>query len=70
VRILAAQTPDAPEIPTTVVNGADITIAWQEPDSNGSPITSYLIVIRSHTGDYFEDTEYCDGSDALILETR
>jgi hypothetical protein len=53
-----------------VISGADITISWPEVEDNGSTITSYLIMIRSHDGDYFEDLDYCDGTDELVLSTR
>ena len=40
-----------------------ITISWQEPNDNGTPITGYTIVIRS--GDletYAANLFTCDGS--------
>jgi len=39
-------------------------------NANGSPITSYYILLRSHTGTYHTELEYCDGSDPAIVEAR
>lgn len=70
VQILAAQVPDAPDMPTTQVVGDQLVIAWNEVNANGSPITSYYILLRSHTGTYHTELEYCDGSDPTIVDTR
>lgn len=52
VNILAAQVPAQPTAPTTTFNGIDnsIVIDWVAPDDGGSPITSYVIVIRQSDG--------------------
>jgi hypothetical protein len=52
VSILAAEVPETPSIPSTTVVESDVIIAWTAPDSNGSPISSYIIEIRDTNGDY------------------
>ena len=70
VKILAAQTPAAPGMPTTVTVGPDIIISWPEVYDNGSPITSYDIVIKGHDENYYTELEYCDGTDPDVLANR
>jgi hypothetical protein len=53
--------PDAPLAPVTSSSGYDITISWQEPNSNGSPITEYGVYLRDLYGDYHQETIYCEG---------
>lgn len=49
---MAAQVPAQPTAPTTTFNSIDnsIVIDWVAPDDGGSPITSYVIVIRQSDG--------------------
>lgn len=67
VAILAAQEPATPSAPTTTIFGSYVRISWTAPNSNGSPITKYLIQIKQSDGvTYSESVAYCDGSLATI----
>lgn len=45
-------------------------ISWDLTYDKGADIQRYTIVIRSKTGDFYEDTVNCKGSDLLIRERR
>jgi len=63
VEILAAQPPDRPTAPSTVLQGTNILITWSAPFAQGSPITSYKIQIRQNdNSSYSLDLTNCDGS--------
>jgi hypothetical protein len=48
----------------------NIMILWNEPDNNGSPITSYTVLIRGSDPNFFAtDLNNCDGSDSTIIDT-
>lgn len=52
ISILAAQQPNKPAAPTTVVSGVDqkgpnVEITWTAPPTGGSDITGYIITIKS-----------------------
>lgn len=51
--------PDAPLAPVTTAVASDVTIDWQAPKDNGSPLTSYRVYLRASTGSYIEETTYC-----------
>jgi hypothetical protein len=65
--VLAAQIPDKPEPPTTVVDGANVNVQWVAPFDQGSPITGYKVYIRTVLDTYILDLTYCDGADAAIM---
>lgn len=65
ILILAAQIPDQPVEPTTSISGPNVVIAWTPPESNGSPIYSYIIQIRTVDEVTFAtDSTDCDGNKA------
>jgi hypothetical protein len=64
--ILCATVPDPPEAPVTTTVASDVTIAWQEPKDNGSPITGYRVYLRSEDGTYIEETVYCENTPTLV----
>ena len=43
--ILAAEVPEQPAAPETVVSTTHVTINWTAPDARGSPILGYHIYI-------------------------
>lgn len=47
-----------------------MTLNWPEVVTNGSPITSYYIVIRDHDGAYHTELEYCNGEDEAVITAR
>jgi len=70
VAVLAASRPSTPLAPTTMVDGSNILVSWQEPDINGSPIESYTISLRQWNYQYSVNTEWCDGSQPATIYTR
>lgn len=68
VSILAAQIPDQPVVPSTVVSGPNVTISWTAPATGGSPITGYIVFIQTAgpSSTFQTDTVYCDGSRTAI----
>lgn len=70
VAILAAQTPDPPIAPVTSVSGTNILITWTAPFDNGSPITSYEILIQNSDDITYAMTPSCDGTDPTIRSAR
>jgi len=46
VSILAATNPSQPEKPILSIDNMNVLIDWTSPNPNGSPITSYKILIR------------------------
>lgn len=67
--LVFASAPDTPQTPTTtIVGGTQVVIDWQAPSDNGSPITSYTVLIKYSQGYTFrEDSVSCDGSDSTII---
>lgn len=62
ILILCAFVPEQPAAPTTDVEGNEAVIEWTAPYDNGTPITSYTVVIRDSLNSYREETANCDGS--------
>ncbi len=69
VSILAAETPATPAMPTTVIVGSNINVSWVAPNSNGSPITAYIITFRDSTGNYHPLLDDCNGSSPQVVST-
>ena len=66
--IVAATTPSQPAAPTTAVGSAAgaIEISWAAPDSQGDPITSYLVEIQGATpGAWTAEAAHCGGTSAV-----
>lgn len=72
VSILAAQIPDVPGVPTTVVSGSNVIISWAAPIFDGaSPLTSYTILIRqSDEVTYSTQLTNCNGATNAVLSFR
>jgi hypothetical protein len=47
-----------------------VRISWDLTYNKGDDIQHYTIVIRSKTGDFYEDTVNCKGRDLLVRERR
>jgi hypothetical protein len=48
-----------------------VTISWNEPVSNGSPITAYRIYVQEHASTTFtEETVECVGIDSTVIAGR
>lgn len=67
---MTGQAPDAPSAPTTSVSSGSIyvDITWSYPTDNNFAVDKYLIQILLDDGStWYEDTTYCDGSDATVI---
>lgn len=66
--VIAATPPETPAAPTTSITNNDLTIDWDAPTDNGSPIIGYRISVQDSTGTY---VPICDGTDAtLVAESK
>lgn len=68
VSVQAATKPDKIVPIQTSIVGTKVRFSWFAPNNRGDPIDFYTIVIRSKTGDFFEDTTNCEGENVLIRE--
>jgi hypothetical protein len=66
--ILCATVPDPPTAPSTVTIASDVTVSWEEPKNNGSPITRYKVFLRSESGSYIEETNYCASTSTTVTD--
>jgi hypothetical protein len=64
--ILCATVPDPPVAPLTVTVASDVTISWQLPNENGSPITAYKVYLRAHDGVYIQETVHCSSTTEMV----
>jgi hypothetical protein len=64
--ILCATVPDAGPAPSTTSIGSDVTIAWNAPYDSGSPVTGYVVYIRSISGTFIEESTYCVNDQNLV----
>lgn len=71
VGVLAAEEPAQPAAPTTLIQGGNVKITWAEPNTMGSPIIAYRIMVRHSDGISFtEDTTNCDGSTPALVSAK
>lgn len=70
ITVLSAETPYQPDPPVTTSNGLDILISWSAPNSGGSPITSYKVLLKSWDGSFNEETAHCDASQEDIFKNK
>lgn len=71
--VLIASKPSRPDAPSTTWSDAadTVTVSWNEPETNGGPITLYQIQIRQSNGlSYSDETSYCDGSQSSIVSAN
>lgn len=54
-------------MPSTVVSGDQIIVSWSAPNSNGSPITGYIVTFRDTLGNYNLLLDVCDGAKPEIV---
>lgn len=48
-----------------------VVIDWNDPITNGSPITAYRIYIQeTNSGDFFQENFECDGTDDDVISAR
>jgi hypothetical protein len=73
ITLLCAFKPDPPLVITTTNNNDLVTVAWNDPIANGSPITEYKIFIReSDEATFTEELTpvECDGQDSDVIDNR
>jgi hypothetical protein len=61
--VVAANKPTAPATVTTQLIGTSVRIDWAPPAANGAPIQYFTIEIRDKSGEWHEETTFCDGAD-------
>lgn len=71
--LLCAFKPDPPLVVTTENTNELVTIEWNDPIANGSPITGYKLYVRS--GDDITYTQEnlpveCDGLNSDVIDNR
>ena len=57
-----------PDTPVISLSNLDVKIKWDAPTTtNFASVTAYKITIADYTGNFIEDTTYCNGADASII---
>jgi hypothetical protein len=68
VDVLSSVAADAPDMPTATVVEDSVVITWTTPVTNGEPVLSYKVMIRtSDDMTYEQELNSCDGSDPAII---
>ena len=67
ITVLAAQTPDKPNTPTTSRLLDNVVIDWEAPNDNGSPIEKYTIQILTSDKLSFATDSNCNGSSPVVI---
>lgn len=65
--MLCATRPETPEAPWNENILDYVNIYWSPPISNGLPITSYILKIRTADNTYLQDLANCNGADATVM---
>jgi hypothetical protein len=68
--IVAAEVPDKPNAPVTVITNIFIRIEWDEPYLNSSPILAYKVYVADADGIFNVENYYCNGSVDPCLSQR
>jgi len=68
VPILAAQIPEAPISPQTEISGPNVVLSWTAPPTGGSPITGYIVTIKTSdaTSTFLTELVHCDGASTAV----
>ena len=63
-----------PEPPLTVASANSnelVTISWDEPIANGSPVTAYKILVEAKdSGVFTQESAECDGTSSGVITSR
>jgi hypothetical protein len=72
VPILAAQIPEAPLSPQTVISGSNVILSWTAPPTGGSPITGYTVTIKTSdaTPTFLTELVNCNGASTAVRTDR
>ena len=69
--LLCAFKPDPPLTLFTANTNELVTITWDEPIANGSPITAYKVLVQEKiSGAFTQEAVDCDGTIADIVVNR
>jgi hypothetical protein len=58
--IVAAQSPETPDPPSSTVHNHFVKISWTAPYENSAPIIGYRIYVSDANGEFLQETTYCD----------
>lgn len=70
ITVLSATVPAQMSVPSSSESGVNVEFAWTAPSTNGSPITSYKVLLYDKSltvAAYVEKTVLCDGSNAAVV---
>ena len=70
ITLLCAFKPDPPTTLSTANTDEFVTISWNDPIANGSPITAYKIYIRQSDNVYSQVSVECDGESTDAISNR
>ena len=70
ITLLCAFKPDPPTTLSTTNTDEFVTISWNDPVANGSPITAYNIYIRQSDNVYSQESVECDGTSTEVISIR
>ena len=71
ITLLCAFKPDPPTTLSTTNTDEFVTISWNDPVANGSPITAYRVFIEEKdTGVFTQETISCDPTSNLVVSSR
>ena len=71
IALLCAFLPDPPLTISTSNTNEFVTVAWDEPIANGSPITAYKIFVEEKgTGVFTQESVDCDGTSTDVVTNR
>ena len=68
--LLCAFVPDSPTTITTANVNDKVSVSWNEPVTNGSPITAYKIFIRRKDLTFNQESVECVGTNAALIADR
>lgn len=69
--LLSAYIPEPPVTVTTANSNEQITVAWSEPITNGSPITSYSVYVQAtNEGSFIQESVDCLSSTTEVVDAR
>jgi hypothetical protein len=68
--IVAAQVPDQPNAPVTVITNIFVRIEWDEPYLNSSPVLAYEVYVADADGVFNLESYYCNGAVDPCLSQR
>ena len=71
ITLLCAFKPDPTLTLSTANTNELVTVTWDEPIANGSPITAYKILVEEKgTGVFTQESVDCDGTSAGVVTNR